>query len=79
MLQASILPEFNPVSAGYPLAPQGRGPNELLPLGYFGEGEESYGDKVKTYIATNPVMAVGIAAVFGAAALYGYYRYVEMR
>ena len=76
MLQASVLPEFNPVAAGYPLAYQGQGPNELLPLGYFGEGD-SYGDKVKAYVAENPYMALAGAAALGAAALFAYYRYAE--
>ena len=78
MLQANVLPEFNPVAAGYPLAYQNRGPNELLPLGYFGEGEASYGDKVKAYVAENPYMAMAGSAAIGAAALYAFYYYREM-
>lgn len=77
MLQASVLPEFNPVAAGYPLAYQNRGPNELLPLGHFGQAE-TYTEKFRMYVAEQPYMAMGVAAVLGAGALYAYYRYAEM-
>jgi hypothetical protein len=105
-MQVSQLPNFNPVAAGFPLAPQGYGPDEQLPLGdgygdesqmyglgrygdesqmyglqgrygYYGLGQNGYGDKVKTWVAENPYMALGAGVVGGIGLYYAWMMYQQ--
>jgi hypothetical protein len=94
-MQVQQLPNFNPVAAGFPLAPQGYGPDEELPLGALGDGYgdqpqmyglgrygyyglgQGYGDRVKTWVAENPYMAIGAGVVGGIGLYYAWMMYQQ--
>jgi len=56
MLHARVLPKFNPVRAGFPLVPQGMGPNELMFNGFGQDIQKESFFKTTTGIA---LLAVG--------------------
>lgn len=67
MLEARVLPKFNPIRAGFPVVQQGMGPNEYMFNGFGQNGAEE-----PWYKTTAGMVGIGAAVL-----LLGYYAYSQ--